>query len=193
MLASCQLRVIAELPLLLRGSDVRPQRGLRNVRFCPPGQKQTSDTTGTPPARGDLTKDDHLAVLAARCARLARPVPPTPRNSPSRARATVAPSMAVPVGARHPARIQPSLIDGRARPWDAGAVAVGVRTASCGAKSGPVRRRGRARRNRVCAGHVGCGRTRIRTWVGVSRRFYSVQAGLPVGPLPSPHGPDHSP
>ncbi len=36
---------------------------------------------------------------------------------------------------------------------------------------------------------MGCGRTRIRTWVGVSRRFYRPLARLPAAPLPSPPGP----
>ncbi len=64
-----------------RGKD-HPPRACAVAQFVsgvfPPGQKQTSDTTGTPPARGDLTKADHPAVLSARCARVARPVPPPP-------------------------------------------------------------------------------------------------------------------
>jgi hypothetical protein len=71
-----------------------------------------------------------------------------------------------------------------------------VRRASGGAKM----ERNRARRvassrpdgDHVCAGRGAGGRTRIRTWVGASRRFYRPHGRLPAGPLPSLPGPDHS-
>jgi hypothetical protein len=43
----------------------------------------------------------------------------------------------------------------------------------------------------VCAGRGSGGRTRIRTWVGVSRRFYRPPARLPAGPRASLPSADH--
>ncbi len=62
-----------------------------------------------------------------------------------------------------------------------------------GANPGPVGWRDRPDSNRVSAGQIWCGRTRIRTWVGASRRFYRSHRRLPAGLLPSPPGPQHRP
>jgi hypothetical protein len=45
----------------------------------------------------------------------------------------------------------------------------------------------------VSAGRGAGGRTRIGTWVGVSRRFYRPHRRLPADTLPSLAGPDHRP
>jgi hypothetical protein len=75
--------------------------------------------------------------------------------------------------------------------------AVAVRTASAGGKDegNPARRVAwpGPDGDHVCAGRRCGGRTRIRTWVGASRRFYRSHRRLSAGPLPSPPDPDHRP
>src|SRR6266540_4298019 len=124
--------------------------------------------------------------------RLARPTAPRLRSGEAGSRPAIFDDQLAsppPAPACTPAEPAPAL--GADRPPRPRATrAHRVRAASGGAKTeqNPARRVAwpGPDGDHVCAGRGAGGRTRIRTWVGASRRFYSVQSRHPASPPVSP-------